>query len=155
MIHHLPDYCCLALPWYIHFSCTVLYCGLNAKYPPSISKRANSIVIIIKGEVQHFFLTGRKDMGKTSIAEFIIKYVTRKYNMTYDYVSNKGNDSVDKLASNIMKELLEKVPQKRFDEKLNSWFGKHVTEIQIMGTKINFNIDREKENNIKENFPKY
>ena len=109
----------------------------------------------LKGEVQHFFLTGNKGMGKTSIADFIIKFVTKKYNMTYAYVSNKGNDSVDKLASNIMKELLEKVPEKSFDEKLKSWFGTHVSEIQLMGTKINFNIDREKENNIKENFPKY
>lgn len=109
----------------------------------------------LKGEVQHFFLTGNKSMGKTSIAYFIIQYVSRKYNMTYAYVSNKGNDSVEKLASNIMKELLEKVPEKSFDEKLNSWFGKHVIEVQFMGTKINFNIDSKKEENIKENFPKY
>jgi len=109
----------------------------------------------LKGEVQHFFLTGNKGMGKTSIADFIIRFVSKKYNMTYAYVSNKGNDSVDKLASNIMKELLEKVPEKSFNEKLTSWFGTHVSEIQVMGTKVNFNIDEEKELNIKENFPKY
>jgi len=109
----------------------------------------------LKGEVQHFFLTGNKGMGKTSIADFIIRFVSKKYNMTYAYVSNKGNDSVDKLASNIMKELLEKVPEKIFNEKLTSWFGTHVSEIHVTGTKVNFNIDEEKELNIKENFPKY
>ena len=102
------------------------------KYPvkPDYFKGRNEIIKKIlrylnkslKGEVQHFFLTGNKGMGKTSIADFIIQYVSRKYNMTYAYVSNKGNNSVEKLASNIMKELLEKIPETSFDEKLHSCY---------------------------------
>lgn len=108
----------------------------------------------MKCDVQHFFLTGQRSMGKTSIAEFIIEEI-KKFNIVSIYVSNKNNNSVDSLVSSIMKALINKLPPKSRTEKVKSWFGNHVSEVNIHGTKLKFNLDKFKEEDIKNNFLDY
>lgn len=108
----------------------------------------------LKCEVQHFFLTGSKGMGKTSVAEFIIEEI-KKINMLSIYISNKGNDSVEILASNIIKSLINKYPEENRIEKVKSWFGKHVSEIKFHGTTLSFNLDQQMQDNIKNDFLDY
>lgn len=108
----------------------------------------------MKCDVQHFFLTGEKGMGKTSIAEFIMDGI-KEFNVVSIYVSNKSNDSVDSLVSSIMKALLNKLPPKSRKDKIKSWFGNHVSEVNIYGTKFKFKLDEFKEEDIKDNFLDY
>ena len=108
----------------------------------------------MKCEVQHFFLTGKKGMGKTSIAEFIMEEI-KEYNIVSVYVSNKSNDSVDSLVSSIMKALVNKLPPKSRTEKIKTWFGNHVSEVKIRGSKLKFNLDKYEEEDIKNNFLDY
>lgn len=108
----------------------------------------------MKCEVQHFFLTGNKGMGKTSIAEFIMEGI-KEFNIVSIYISNKSNDSVDSLVSSIMKALVNKLPPKSRKENVKTWFGDHVSEITINGTKLKFDIDQSKEEDIKKNFLDY
>jgi len=108
----------------------------------------------LKCEVQHFFLTGSKGMGKTSVAEFIIEEV-KEINMISVYISNKGNESVEALASNILKALINKFPQENKLDRVKSWFGEHVSEIEFHGTKITFNLDKIIKEHVKENFLDY
>lgn len=109
----------------------------------------------LKNEPQHFFLTGNKGMGKTSICDYVMDYISYKYNMACAYVSNKGNDSVDELASKILVSLLNEVPDESKIEKLKTWFGDHFTELEIIGTKFRFNVDKKKQEHIKKDFPMY
>ena len=108
----------------------------------------------MKCDVQHFFLTGQRGMGKTSIAEFITEEI-KEFNIVSGYVSNKNNNSVDSLVSDIMKALLNKLPPQSRTEKLRTWFGDHVSEINIHGTILKFNLDEYKEEDIKNNFLDY
>ena len=101
-----------------------------------------------------FFLTGKKGMGKTSIAEFIMEEI-KEYNIVSVYVSNKSNDSVDSLVSSIMKALVNKLPPKSRTEKIKTWFGNHVSEVKIRGSKLKFNLDKYEEEDIKNNFLDY
>ena len=64
---------------------------------------------VLNKKVQHFFLTGNKGMGKTSVAEFIINEI-KEYNITHVYISNKDNDSVEILASRIIQEIINQYP---------------------------------------------
>ena len=108
----------------------------------------------MKCDVQHFFLTGNRGMGKTSIAEFIMEEI-KEFNILSVYVSNKNNNSVDSLVSNVMKALVNKLPPKSRSQKVKTWFGDHVSEINIQGTKLKFNLDKTKEEDIKNNFLDY
>lgn len=108
----------------------------------------------MKGDVQHFFLTGHHGMGKTSIAEFITEEI-KEFNIVSVYVSNKNNNSVDSLVSSIMKALLNQLPPQSRTEKLKTWFGDHVSEVNIHGTILKFNLDKYKEEDIKNNFLDY
>lgn len=108
----------------------------------------------MKCDVQHFFLTGHRRMGKTSIAEFITEEI-KEFNIVSVYVSNKNNNSVDSLVSSIMKALLNQLPPQSRTEKLKTWFGDHVSEVNIHGTILKFNLDKYKEEDIKNNFLDY
>lgn len=108
----------------------------------------------MKCDVQHFFLTGPRGMGKTSIAEFITEEI-KEFNIVSVYVSNKNNNSVDSLVSSIMKALLNQLPPQSRTEKLKTWFGDHVSEVNIHGTILKFNLDKYKEEDIKNNFLDY
>lgn len=54
-----------------------------------------------------------------------------------------------------MKALLNKLPPQSRTEKLRTWFGDHVSEINIHGTILKFNLDEYKEEDIKNNFLDY
>ena len=60
-------------------------------------------------DVQHFFLTGKKGIGKTSLAEFVKQYLEDNANALGIYVSNKGQDSLEKLITSIFEAFLNNV----------------------------------------------
>ncbi len=109
---------------------------------------------VLNKKVQHFFLTGNKGMGKTSVAEFIINEI-KEYNISHVYISNKDNDSVEILASRIIQEIINQYPPQSRKERIKTWFGEHVSEIDIKGTKIKFNINKQQQKEVKENFLDY
>ena len=109
----------------------------------------------LKCEPQHFFLTGKKAMGKTSISDFVMEYLIEEYNMACSYTSNKGNNSIEFLCSDILVNLLNNLPKQSRLEKVKTWFGKHVSEVEFAGTKIRLNIDEDKQKIIKNDFLTY
>lgn len=109
---------------------------------------------ILRGEVQHFFLTGNKGMGKTSIAEFIINEV-KEYDTATIYISNKDNNSIETLSSRIIQEIINLYPHDTKKNKLKKMFGEHVSEISIIGNKIKFQLSDESKKDVKENFLEY
>lgn len=109
----------------------------------------------IKGQTQHFFLTGKRRMGKTSVTDFVKDFVSNKKNMIGVYVSNKGNDSIETLTTWIIEALINKLPQKSRFERIKKWFGDHIESIEIKGTKIKFKVDEELSRSFKNYFPDY
>lgn len=109
----------------------------------------------IKGETQHFFLTGNKKMGKTSVTDFVKEFVNYKKGMIGVYVSNKGNNSIEILTKEIIQGLINELPSESRIKKIKKCFGNHVQSIEIKGTKVNFEIDDELSRNFKNYFPDY
>ena len=52
-------------------------------------------------DMQHFFLTGKKGIGKTSHAEFVKQYLEDNKNALGIYVSNKSHHSLENLVTSI------------------------------------------------------
>ena len=107
-----------------------------------------------KGRVQHFFLSGNKGMGKTSLAEFVKEYVEVNYGMIGIYLSNKGNNSLNSLISAIIQSFLNKIPRDSLIEKVKNLFS-GIESIEIRGTRIKFNPSHEIILDIERDFPYY
>lgn len=131
----------------------------NPVRPENFKGRSDIIHKIIRyipnalnNEAQHFFLTGNKGMGKTSISDYIINYVEDEYNLATSYTSNKGNNSIDVLATKILINLLNNMPKESRRKKVKTWFGEHVSELKVIGTTLRFNVDPQKQEKIKQDF---
>ena len=107
----------------------------------------------IKGQTQHFFLTGKRRMGKTSVTDFVKDFVNFKKGMIGVYVSNKGNDSIEVLTKEIIEALINELPPENRIKKIKKWFGNHIQSIEINGTKVNFEVDDALSRNFKNYFP--
>lgn len=107
-----------------------------------------------KGSVQHYFLTGNKGMGKTSLAEFVKEYVEINYGMIGIYVSNKGNNSLNSLISSIIQAFLNKIPRDSLKDKVNNLFAS-IESIEIRGTRVNFKSSKSLILDIEKDFPYY
>lgn len=94
-------------------------------------------------------------MGKTSVVEYIKRYVRVNYGIIGSYVSNKGNDSVEELTSMIIESIINELHQESLAEKVTTWFGEHVESIEIKGNKINFKADNLLQESFKEKFPEH
>ena len=93
-------------------------------------------------DVQHFFLTGKKGIGKTSLAEFVKQYLEDNGNALGIYVSNKGQNSLEGLVTSIFEAFLNNVEKGFFKRKFESLLGK-IESIEFKGTKIIFKPDKE------------
>lgn len=121
----------------------------------TIKKILRHVNPAIKGETQHFFLTGKRRMGKTSVTDFVKDFVDYKKGMIGVYVSNKGNDSIETLTTWIIEALINELPQESRFERIKGWFGDHIESIEIKGTKIKFKVDKELSKSFKNYFPDY
>lgn len=68
----------------------------------NIIKEFFNVWVWLKPYVQHFYLTGSKGIGKTSIALYVEEYIRKNAGMQTIYYSNKNNDSLDVLLAKIM-----------------------------------------------------
>lgn len=93
-------------------------------------------------DVQHFFLTGKKGIGKTSLAEFVKQYLEDNQNALGVYVSNKGQHSLEDLVASIFEAFLNNVEKGFFKRGFESLFGK-IESVEYKGTKISFKPDEE------------
>lgn len=121
----------------------------------TIKKILRRVNLIDKGEPQHFFLTGKGRMGKTSVADFVKDYLNYKKNMIGVYVSNKGNDSIETLTNWIIEALINELPPESRLDKVKKWFGDHIEYIEVKGNKIKFKADGDLSRSFKMYFQDY
>lgn len=105
-----------------------------------------------KGNVRHFFLTGKRCMGKTSLAKYVQNYLENNIGMTGVYVSNKGNHSLKELVTSIIEGFIKQIPKEGLKEKFKNIFGS-VESISFKGASISFNPDNSMKEDIIGNFP--
>lgn len=106
-----------------------------------------------KGDVQHYFITGKKGMGKSSLARYVQDFVQDK--MVGVYISNKGNHSLENLVKQILEELINSAPKDSIKSKIKNIFGDYVESIEVKGNKFNFKLDEYASRDIVDNFLYY
>lgn len=119
----------------------------------SVQKVLRNFPHIFKGQTRHFFLTGDRRMGKTSLIDFIGEYM-KSYGVVSVYISNKGNDSVEFLAYEIVEGLIDEltVPDESLKTKIVDFFQDHVESVEFKGTKIKLTVDKNLSVSFKEDF---
>ena len=102
-------------------------------------------------DVQHFFLTGKKGIGKTSLTEFVKQYLEDNGNTLGIYVSNKGQNSLNDLVTSIFEAFLNKVEKGFFERNFEELFGK-IESVEFINTKIRFKPNEETSRNLVASF---
>ncbi|MDO5851934.1 MAG: AAA family ATPase [Methanobacteriaceae archaeon] len=105
-----------------------------------------------KGKSQHYFITGKKGIGKTSLATYVQQLM--KDDMVGVYISNKNNNSLETLTTNIIEKILNKLPKSVVKDKLKSIVGL-IDGVEFKSTKINFNPKPEITKDLVNHFEDY
>lgn len=130
--------------------------------PENFKGRQQSIQKILRyakkattGQMQHFFLTGKRRMGKTSLTDYVKDIAKTELNMLSIYVSNKGNSSVDQLTLCIFESLLNEIPKDSLKDKAATWFSNHVESIDLKGVKVSIKPNEKFSRDLKDFFADY
>ena len=102
-------------------------------------------------DVQHFFLTGKKASGKTSLADFVMQYLENYGNALGIYVSNKGKNSLKDLVTSIFEAFLNKVEKGFFERNFEGLFGT-IENVEFTDAHIHFRPDEETSGNLVDTF---
>jgi len=116
------------------------------KYLPYIKQSAN-------GNSQHFFITGKRGMGKTSLAAYLNEYAKHKYQMVGVHILNDGVHNVESIIKQIVERILNEIQEESWADKIINEFENHVEKVGFFGTTIKFkNNEKKLVENIKDNF---
>lgn len=105
-----------------------------------------------KGEVQHFFLTGKRGMGKTSLAQYVQNTLEINHDVIGVYVTNKGKHTLDELVNSIIESLLKNMKKDSLKDKIMDLFG-NIECITVKGNSLKFKPTKSESEDIINNFP--
>ena len=105
--------------------------------------------VIKNGLPEHFFIIGKKGMGKTSFVKYMAQIVEEDYNMFSLYVNIGGTNSVVELIAKLLDELFEKFSKTAEGKKyVDSFFNR----FEKVSFGISFNKQPEIVMNVKDHF---
>ncbi|MGL6299185.1 MAG: ATP-binding protein [Methanobacteriaceae archaeon] len=116
------------------------------KYMPYINESA-------KGRARHFFVTGTRGMGKTSLASYFSDIAERKCKMISVHILNDGVHSIESLIQQIIERLLNEIEKESWFDKIADKFLDNIETVGLWGTQIKFNPEQKTIKHIKDNFP--
>lgn len=124
--------------------------------------REESIIEILKyfpsirnGNPQHFFITGKRGMGKTSLANFISDFASKNYSIVTAHVMNDGVHTIDELVCQIIEMILNSINSEKWSDKIFGFLEDHIEFVGFGGLNIKFKPSGNELRNIKDNFAFY
>ena len=108
--------------------------------------------VVNKGIPQHFFITGKRGMGKTSFVKYIGNFAEDNYQMIHIYVNNEGSNTLDELIQNLVEKMFKEFNKETWGKKIINSFVDNIDEINIKGVGISLKNKPELVGNIKNNF---
>lgn len=108
--------------------------------------------VVNKGIPQHFFITGKRGMGKTSFVKYIGNFAEDNYQMVHIYVNNEGSNTLDELIQNLVEKMFKEFNKETWGKKIINSFVDNLDEINIKGVGISLKNKPELVGNIKNNF---
>lgn len=110
---------------------------------------------ITSGNPQHFFITGKRGIGKTSLAKFISDYAKKNYAMVTAHVMNDGVHNIEDLIIQIIERILNSIKSEKWSEKIFEFLKEHIESVGLGGMNIKFKPSENELHNIKDNFAFY
>ena len=101
----------------------------------------------------HFFIKGKRGVGKTSLASYFKDIAEKKHKMVGVHVLNDGVHDIDSLIKQIVERLLNEIEKETWSNKIKNVFKDHIRTIELFGTKIEFTPDKKFVSHLKDNFP--
>ena len=111
--------------------------------------------VINQGKVEHFFITGKRAMGKTSFVNYIGNKVEEDFNMLPIYASNEGKDKIEDLIQAVMEAAFAKLEKNSVGRKIIESFVGNIQEIKIAGSGISLKDKPALVENVKSNFTEF
>lgn len=111
--------------------------------------------IINQKRPEHFFITGKRGMGKTSFVDYISKIVEENFQMIPIYVNNDGKHKIDDLIQILLEEIFSQLHKETWGKKIIETFTDNIHEIKISGVGISLKNKPELIQDIKQNFSKF
>lgn len=111
--------------------------------------------IINKGIPEHFFVIGKRGMGKTSFVKFVGNKVEEEFQMLPIYLNNEGKDSIEDLIQLILETLFKELDKTKKGKKIIEKFFNSINEIKLPGIGISLEHKPEFVRDVKNNFANF
>ena len=106
--------------------------------------------VIQQGIPEHFFITGKWGMGKTSFVQYVANRAQKEYAMIPVYTNNRESDTIDDLIANLLEVLFNEFDNTSWGQKIiDNFFNR------FEGFEISFQEKTEIVSNVKENFREF
>lgn len=102
---------------------------------------------------QHFFITGKRGMGKSSLATYIKKMAKRKFRMVGVHLYLDGVHDVESLIQQIIERLLNEIEDESWSDRIFKILDEHIESVGLLGSTIKFKPSPDAMASIKNNFP--
>ena len=111
--------------------------------------------VIHTGVPQHFFITGKRGMGKTSFAKYVSRVAEDNFNMIPIHINNGGGTTVDELIQKLLEALFDEFDKDYLGKNLVNLFVDNVSEVKFAGSGFSLKNEKKLIQDVKNNFAKF
>ena len=111
--------------------------------------------IINQGIPEHFFVIGKRGMGKTSFVKYVGNKVEEDFHMLPVYLNNEGRDSIDDLIQLILETIFKELDKTKKGKKIIEKFFTSINEIKLPGIGISLENKQDFIRDVKNNFSEF
>ena len=132
-------------------------------YPSNFVGRKNDVDKILRylprvikqGLPEHFFITGKRGMGKTSFIQYVANIAEKEYDMITIYINNEGSNTIEDLISNLLDTLFKEFDKTSWGKNIIDSFSKRFSGFNFGGFGFTFHEQPDIVNNVKNNFREF
>lgn len=107
---------------------------------------------IRNGMPEHFYVTGKKGMGKTSFVRYVARQAEDNYKMIPVYINNDGGTTTEELIRRLLEALFREIYKESWGERVIKLFVNNIKEIKLKGSGFSLKDHSELVENVKKNF---
>ena len=111
--------------------------------------------VIHTGSPEHFFITGKRGMGKTSFAKYVSRVAEDNFNMIPIHLNNGGGTTVDELIQKLLEALFDEFDKDYLGKNLVNLFIENVSEVKIAGSGFSLKNEKKLIEDVKNNFANF
>ncbi len=111
--------------------------------------------IINQGIPEHFFITGKRGMGKTSFVKYVGNKVEEEFHMLPVYLNNEGKDNIEDFIQLILESIFKELDKSKTGKKIIEKFVGSINEIKLPGIGISLENKPDFVRDVKNNFSNF